>query len=249
VQLQERCAATTEALEATRAGLGDTSPWVRLSAARFLGDEGLAVLRDLVRDPSAPDQAAAEAVTLLAARAPVDAVGPLLVGALKTRRGEARSEAIAQLGRLRFGPAVGPLIVLLETSNPRTAAGAARALGSIGDTRAEAALLHAVGTEARELRIAAARALGALGTVGSVEPLLELLERRRLDAESRHAVRECIGAIQSRLVGAGAGHLSIAEDAAEAGRLSLATPTPGTGDLSLTAPAPTGEKTRRATRG
>ena len=248
LQLQERFAATAEAVEASRSGLGDTSPWVRLSAARFLRNEAMAVLRDLVRDPAAPDQAAAEAVTLLAGRASVADVGPLLVGALKARRGEARREAIVQLGRLQFRPAVGPLIVLLGTSDARTAAGAAHALGSIGDASAEAALLQAVGAEARELRISAAWALGTLGTVGSVEPLLELLERRRLDAESRHALRECIGAIQSRRVGAGAGHLSIAEDAAEAGRLSLATPSPGAGDLSLAPVAPAEAQSRRDTK-
>ena len=66
----------------------------------------------------------------------------------------------------------------------------------------------------------------------SVSPLLALLESRGLDTEARQAIRGAIAAIQSRLVGAGAGQLTVAAAASESGRLSLA----GTeaGALSLT---------------
>jgi HEAT repeat protein len=231
--LQERFAQTREAREASLAALRDQSPWVRVSAARFLRDEGRAVLEELATDTAAPDQAAAEAVALLAARGRADEIGELLVSVLKNRSGEARRQAILGLGRLKHSPALGPLVVLLERADARTAAVAAEALGGLGDARAEPALLQAAAGEARELRIAAARALGPAGTVAAVEPLMRLLETRRLDAESRQAIRECVAAIQSRLAGAEAGQLSIAEDARETGRLSLAAPAPGQGDLSF----------------
>jgi HEAT repeat protein len=233
LQLQEQFGLTPEAGKASRAGLGDTSPWVRLSAARFLRDEGLEVLRALAQDRQVPDDAASEAVALLAARLSTGEAGPLLLSVLKHRSGETGRQAVEQLGRLKHLPAVGPLIVVLERSNPRTAAAAATALGTIGDSSAEPALLKAVSDDARELRLAAARALGALGTVRAVEPLLALVEGKRLDAENRQGLREAVSAIQSRLAGAGAGQLSLASEPAESGRLSLATPTAGPGDLSF----------------
>jgi len=237
LQLQEQFAGTPEAGEASRADLGDPSPWVRLSAARFLRDEGHGALEGLTRDRGVPEQAAAEAVALLPARGDNERAGPVLLTVLKTRTGEARRQAIQELGRLRHPPALGPLIVLLERADPRTAAAAASALGSLGDAKAEPALVKAVETDERELRLAAARALGSLGNVRSVEPLLALLQRR-LDAESRQGIREAIGAIQSRLAGAEAGQLSLATSAPGSGWLSLAAPTAGQGDLSLADPGP-----------
>ncbi len=235
-----------EAKEASRGLLADASPWVRLAAARFLPDEGSPVLRALLVDPRAPDYAAAEAAALLGARLPVAEAGPLLIATLKKRPGETRRQAIQELGRLKHAPAVGPLCVLLDRSDPRAAAAAADALGSIGDPKAAPRLLDAVRQDAAELRIAAARALGVVGTVQTVEPLLELIDAK-IDGESRQALREAVNAIQARLAGAEAGQLSMAVTAAEAGRLSLATPRAGPGDVSLvTGPDRAGGEAGRA---
>jgi HEAT repeat protein len=231
--LQQHFPALPATKEASHAGLSDPSPWVRLAAARFLPDEGNEVLRSLVADERAPAYASAEAVSLLAARLPSEEAGPLLIAALKGRSGETRRQAIQELGRLKFGRALGPLCVLLEHGDPRTAATAAEALGAIGDAKAESHLVEAVGQEAGEVRIAAARALGAVGTVAAVEPLLQELDTKRLDRDSRHAMREAVSAIQARLAGAEAGQLSMSATTAEAGCLSLATPRAGSGDVSL----------------
>jgi hypothetical protein len=235
--LQQHFPGRPGAKVASRSGLPDPDPWVRLAAARFLPDEGNEVLRSLVADERAPDYASAEAASLLAARLPPTEAGPLLVTAIKGRSGETRRQSIQELGRLKFGPALGPMCVLLEQADARTAAAASEALGAIGDPRAEPYLLDAVRHEAAEVRIAAARALGAVGTVAAVEPLLQDLDTKRLDRDSRHAIREAVSAIQSRLAGAEAGQLSLAATRAEAGRLSLATPHAGPGDVSL-APEP-----------
>lgn len=234
LQLHDVFASTGEAREASRAALADSSPWVRLSAARFLRDGGLEVLEALARDRLIPDQAAVEAVALLAARLPVDRAGPLLVDVLKSRAGDARRQAVDELGRLRYEPALGPLIVVMERADPRTAAAAAAALGSLGDARAETSLLKSVESDDHEVRLAAARALGWLGSVRSVPPLLALLDSRRLDSVTRQCFRDAVAKIQSRLVGAEAGQLSVAASTAESGRLSLAQPRSGAGDLSLT---------------
>jgi HEAT repeat protein len=230
--LQEQFPLSREAREASRQGLEDVSPWVRLSAARFLREGEGPALESLVRDPAVPDHAAAEAVALLAARGPAGEVGSLLVATLKARSGETRRQAIEELGRLRHAPAFGPLVVLLQRSDPGTAAAAAQALGALGDLRAQHALVEGVKAEARELRLAAARVLAKVGGVGVVEPLSALLESRGLDAESRRTILDAIAAIQSRLAGAEAAQLSLVTSVRERGRLTLATPGPGPGDLS-----------------
>jgi hypothetical protein len=231
--LQQRFPALPATKEVSRLSLADPEPWVRLAAARFLRDEGNAVLRSLVADEWTPDQASAEAASLLAVRLPIEESGPLLVAALKGRAGETRRQAIHYLGRLRYTPSLGPLCVLLAHAEARTGAAAAAALGALGDPKAEPYLVDALRREAAELRVAAARVLGRLGTVRAVEPLLHELDTKRLDGESRHAIREAVSAIQARLAGAEAGQLSMSATTAEAGRLSLATPRAGPGDVSL----------------
>jgi hypothetical protein len=232
-QLHEQFPETPEAGEASQEDLKDPSPWVRLAAARFLKDEGLEVLERLAQERGVPESAAAEAVTLLAARYPGPRAGPLLLTALKTHSGEARVEAVQELGRIRYHPASGPLIVLLDRADPRTAAAAAGALAALGDAAAEPTLLKAVDSDARELRLAAIRALGTVGSAASVEPLLAFVGSRRLDAETRQAIHDAVGAIQSRLAGAEAGQLSLAALSPGSGWLSVAAPGAGHGQLSL----------------
>ncbi len=233
LQLHEQFPEKAEAREASQEDLKDPSPWVRLAAARFLKDEGLAVLEQLVQDRAIPESAAAEALTLLAARYPAQRAGPLLATALKMHSGEARRQAVEELGRIRYGQARGPLRVLLEHADPRTGAAAAAALAALGDVKAETTLLKAVESDARELRLAAIRALGMVGSAASVEPLLSFLASRRLDAETSQVIRSAIGAIQSRLAGAGAGQLSLAATPPGSGWLSVARPGDEHGQLSL----------------
>ncbi len=233
--LQQHFPGLSLAREASSGDLADADPWVRLAAARFLRDDGAEVLRSLLADERAPDHASAEAASLLAARLPPAEAGPLLVAALKGRSGETRRQSIQEVGQLKFAPSLGPLCVLLEHADARTAAAAAGALDALGDAKAEPHLVDAARHEAAELRIAAARALGSLGTVKAVEPLLHELDTKHLDGESRRAFRLAVSAIQSRLAGAEAGQLSMAPTTAEAGRLSLATPRAGPGDVSLAA--------------
>jgi hypothetical protein len=233
LQLHEQFAETAQAREASEEDLNDPSPWVRLAGARFLHDGGLEVLEHLALDQEVPESAAAEAIALLAARCPAERAGPLLVTAVKTRPGEARRQAVEELGRIGYRQARGPLIVLLEYADPRTAAATATALGALGDVTAEPALLRAIESNAREVMLAAIRALATVGSAVSVEPLLAFLGGRRLDAETRQGIHEAVGAIQSRLAGAGAGQLSLAATPPGSGWLSVGPPGAGHGELSL----------------
>ena len=243
LQLHEQFPETKSAREASQEDLKDPSPWVRLAAARFLREEGLQVLEHLAHDRVVPESAAAEAVALLAARCPAAQAGPLLLTALKTHTGEARRQAVDELGRIRYRPARGALIVLLDNADPQTAGTAAAALAAMGEATAEGPLLKAMESDARELRLACVRALGAVGTAMSVEPLLAFLSGRRLDGETRQTIRDAVAAIQSRLAGAGAGQLSLAAVPAGSGWLSVAAPGTGEGQLSL-ASDPKGQRTR-----
>ena len=236
LQLHEQFPETREAREASQEDLKDASPWVRLAAVRFLKDEGLEVLEHLAQDRAVPDSAAVEAVALLAARCPAERAGPLLLTALKKHSGEARRQAVEELGRIRYQPARGPLIVLVECADPRTGAAAAAALaalGVLGDVTAETTLLKAIESDARELTLAAVRALRTLGSAASVEPLLAFLGSRHHDPEIRYWIQDAVGAIQSRLAGAEAGQLSLAPATPGSGWLSVAPPDAGHGLLSL----------------
>ncbi len=233
LQLQEQFPETAEARQASLEDLDDPGPWVRLAAARFLGDDGLGALEHLALDRGVPESAAAAAVELLAARSPTARAGPLLLAALKAHAGEARLRAVQELTRIRYQPARGALLVLLERADPRTGAAAATALAALGDATAEAPLLAAVDAEARELRLAAVRALGSLGSVAAVEPLLAFLGSRRSDAETRQAICDAVAAIQARLAGAGVGQLSLAAASPGSGWLSLPAPSAEQGRLSL----------------
>jgi HEAT repeat protein len=235
LELHESFAHTAEASEASRTDLKDRGPWVRLAAARFLKDESLDVLENLAaHDHAVPAAAAAEAVALVAARSSAPRAAPFLMAILKTRSGEVRRQAVEELGRIQYRPAQRRLTMLLEHADARTAAAVAAALGALGDLRAEHALLQAVQNDAREVRLAAVHALGKLGHVSAVEPLLAFLDTRRPDAETRQGIRDAIGAIQSRLVGAEAGQISIAANAHGSGWLSVA-PSAREGDVSLVA--------------
>jgi HEAT repeat protein len=244
LQLQERFSAAPEARAASVAGLGDADPWVRLSAARFVTDESLPVLERLASERATPEPAAAEAIALLAARMPTELAGPLLVRLLKSRTGDARRQAAAELGRLGYLPALGPLIVVLEHSSAAAASAAAVALGRLGDVKAEPALLAAVSGNAPELRVPAAHALGRIGSSASVEPLLRLLADGSR-GEAAASVRQAIAAIQSRLACAEAGQLSLADGGAQAGHLSVARPGAGIGAVSLDSRSPPGSKLDR----
>jgi HEAT repeat protein len=233
LQLHEQFPETREARDASHEDLVDPSPWVRLAAARYLKDEGLEVLQHLAQDRAVPESAAAEAVSLLAARCPAERSGPVLLATLKTHSGEARRQAVEELGRIRFQQARGALMVLLDRADAGTGAAAAAALAALGDVSSEGPLLKAVESDARELRLAAIRALGTVGSAASVEPLLAFLASRRLDAKTRYWIREAVGAIQSRLAGAEAGQLSLAATSRGSGWLSVAAPGAGHGQLSL----------------
>lgn len=100
-----------------------------------------------------------------------------LIIALRTEDRRAHTLVVDDLVKVG-GAAVEPLLLALEDSNPNVRAGAARALGKIGDPRALDALIACLREDtSAEVRKSAVWALH-MGDVRSVMPLIEALHDR-----------------------------------------------------------------------
>ena len=213
-----------------REALADDSPWVRLQAAKGLGQEGIEPLQDLLDPTSCPDSVVVEALRHFAAIAPAAAI-PSLKTALAQPNEAARRFAAETLGKMRHVAAVGQLGTLLETADEQTAVVAAQALEVIGSSDAEPALIHALGRTELAVLQAATRALERVGTVEAVPALQSIAEADMTGAHLRHAARDAARAIQARLSGAEAGLLAVAAPDSGEGLLALAPERQG--ELSL----------------
>jgi hypothetical protein len=230
---------TPETLDVLRKACSDKSAEVRLRAAIELGDAGRGVLLKLA-EKSVDDGAAAQAVSHLGPTLPFESLRDIL--SRSTSKGLPRT-ALASLEALGHhrAAAVGLLAHVMAEEKGELAITAARALGTTGETAAEPPLLQTLQSEDDDLRETAAAALGHVGTAAAVQPLKDAAERSWLALGLRRAARQAIAEIQSRLVGASPGQLSLAGADTEAGRLSLATAeagqlalaTDGAGELAL----------------
>ena len=203
--------------------LSDKDPEVRLRAAVAAGREGFDTLVALVRARSGRGRSRgprrwgsglaealdrsregnegrrARALDHLVARYPAAWVRPLLHGAVKS------------------GP--GPLRVA-----------ALRGVARIGDASFQSEVLRLLDHPTDAVRDAAVAALGAVGTVAAVPALRALAARSgSLEFPVRRAVDTAVAAIQSRISGAAAGQVSLADTAPVGGEVSLAG---GTGDAA-----------------
>jgi hypothetical protein len=236
-----RCLAETFAnaratQEALRAAAQDERLEVQLAAARALpANEGRALLVDIASREWADDACAAEAVGALGDGFPAEKALATLTHALRSRRISTASGCLARLGNTRNERFVEPLGKVLAVEKGPLALAAARALGALGATSAEAPLLEALVRREPDLEVAVVEALGQAGSAGAVLTLKDLQERKDTDRQLRSAARQAVARIQSRLVGASPGQLSLASG--EAGQLSLADEDPK-GRLSLPEPPP-----------
>jgi HEAT repeat protein len=217
--------------EALRHALADEQEEVRLHAAIALGDEGRASLLELARHERTADIIAAQAVGALGDHMPTDVGVQVLRQALRTRRLRTCVACVQAVEPLGGSEARELLVKMLTRESGALAVAAARALGRYarGSAEVEEALIRALEPDEDDVRLAAIEALGHMGSARAVLPIQEA-GRGDADAETRRAARQAVAEIQSRLPGASAGQLSIAEDGA--GRLSIAEDDPR-GRLSL----------------
>lgn len=107
------------------------------------------------------------------ARSESPEAGPALIGMLKDKDAYVRTLALRGLAQLRFAPAVGPIVEVVDTeklSDVRQSA--VMALGVLRGPAALASLEKALSADASEfVRVAAANALGAIGDPRSIAAL------------------------------------------------------------------------------
>jgi HEAT repeat protein len=171
----------------------------------------------------------AEAVSILDRELPQERAQALLESAWSIRCFKTALACVEVLGRSGAAD-IGLLAEVLTRSqdvdsywrrqNVELAYAAVRYLEATGSPDAEPPLIQALQHTEAEIQVAAANVLGRIGSAAAVLPLQELAGRSLIDPELRHAARQAIGQIQSRLPGASPGQLSLA--GAEVGQLSLA---------------------------
>jgi HEAT repeat protein len=181
---------------------------------------------------------AVEPLTALAASGPLRAAAREAIRRVQARLGD------AEAGRLSVAPErgaagavslpaevrVGALETLLElrpdflaealrgwAADEELAETAARAFGTLGDSRAEPVLLDLLSHPRPAAREAAVLSLGQVGTIRAVEPLTALAAAGPLRAAAREAIRR----VQARLGDAEAGRLSVAPERGATGAVSL----------------------------
>ncbi len=204
--------------EALRKACSDPSPEIRLRAAREVGAEGRGIFLELAESLE-NDAVSAEAVSTLGRALPFERTKAILDRALSRRCVRTVRACLEAIGRRGDASDVDILAKILENEDGELAPTAAWALGAIGSPAAEPPLIAALQRDQSDLRVVAANALGHVGSVAAVLPLKEMADRLLL-GEIRKAARQAIAEIQSRVLGASPGQLSLA--GAEAGQLSLA---------------------------
>lgn len=249
--LQDDFPRSAEAESASRIALNDEDPAVRLQGAAHLGEEGFPVLIDLVTstEEPTPEQRAEAArhgkhlggipdhVRVAAFRYLLHAfdderIEPIVLHQLEHGEGRVRRLAVQAAGSLRLESSLSALHRVLPDADEDTAVALAEAFGRLAYPTAEDDLHLLLRHPSARVRLRAASTLAACGTARSVEPLRAAVVSSRGERDLTRVMEDAIAAIQSRIEGAEAGQLSLAQTEAEQGALSLAGGG-GVGDLSL----------------
>ncbi|HSS77302.1 MAG TPA: HEAT repeat domain-containing protein [Thermoanaerobaculia bacterium] len=210
---------TPGTVEELRRACSDSSPKVRLWAARELGAEGRDVLRQLAASQE-DDDCSAQAISALGLELPFKDARAILGQAVQGHHVQTARACLEVLGRYGTAKAIKHLVRVMTQERDELAVAAARALGTTGNAAAELPLIGALQHRITEVRVAAANGLGRLGSTAAVLPLKEAAKRFAYNPDLLKATRQAIAEIQLRLPGASPGQLSLAST--EAGRLSLA---------------------------
>ena len=224
--LLDREALTVAERDALLAGaLDDPDAGIRLRACIHRGDASSRIA-EIARETNALASTRTEALEYVERNGSRALAGKTALGCLEAAHESVRTLAAGMAGRFGVREAVPVLVARTrEKTSDEEMAAVATALGELGDPEAEPALLellerHAAGN--RELRIEVVHALARVGTAASV-PALRAIEGGALIAgDLERAATAAIATLQSRLEGAGAGQISIAEPADEAGALTVA---------------------------
>ena len=187
-------------MAAIRQELANQSYLVRKEAVAALGKlkdrsavaDLIAVLENTNESKSIRATAAASLAMLLDERA----FAPLLA-ALDDENAEVRLQAVTALGIIKGANAVNKLVEILHTPLEDTSvrAACATALGLIGDNSSEAAILRTFRAETGTVYKSAITALGKLKSREAVTELIEILEDRSMESDTRTEAAKALAAI------------------------------------------------------
>jgi hypothetical protein len=231
------------AARALRAALRSPSPGTRILAARRLGTDGQAVLRQLASDPSLSDALSAAALDALLPGPEQQALvlGMLHPSAVAARRPEVVAAAARAAARFGQPEATEALLTTIAGFGllPNAAIAAVDAIGALGARSPEVAglaeepLLALLAPEtALELRIAVANALERMGSIRAVPALHAAGAGFFTPSALKSSARAAVQAIQARAPDSDRGALSLDREATRTGELGFAEDEAGPGALS-----------------
>ncbi len=229
--LAAHCKGSPGLERALQHSLEDEDPELRLEAAVLAGGPaGRACLEGLLA--GSEDAVEAKALAALEALGSEDAsLRAFILEALRSGGPLLQREAL-RLAVERPDPAqLEEVLPLAQSPDDGVREGAARALGALGQPRAEETLIRLLADPVAAVQRESASALEGIGTLAAVAPLLPLAQTITSRDGVREAAREAARAIQARHAVVGSGGLSLVDEPASSGALSL--PTPGrsrTGD-------------------
>jgi len=170
---------------------------------------------------SAAELAQADALRFLVALHGYAACTEAISEALESGAEMTKCVAVAAIGKARDAVFLDLLAELSEHVGDPVAETIADALASLGDARAEPALLRLLRSGSGSVQRAAAAALGEVGTVRAVESLYALTGQM-LPGALEATAREAIARIQARIRNAEAGRLSVHAEGPAEGGVSIA---------------------------
>ena len=237
-------------IAASRRALEDEDFAVRLQGARFLGEEGIPAVIAIAttEDPSeearreaaqhgrhlagVPAHVRVAALKHLVQQLDEERLEPVLRHYLEKGEGRARRLAVKTAGTRVSRSLLPELRRLVDDPDEETAVALADTFGRLADPTAETDLQALLRHDSEPVRRHAAMALAGCGTVASIPLLRASVRSSWTENRLARTVDRTVAAIQSRVQGAEAGQLSLAQIEADRGDLSLAGDGEG-GELSI----------------
>jgi hypothetical protein len=223
-----------ESVRAARAARRFDHPATRMLAGRFLGIEGLPVIRDLVMEPAVDHWIRVQALTHYLASSGREKALALIAELLPDLEPGFLSPIIAAGVRFRDTALMNTLFTHVDDLGDEDATELATGIVQTGNETVESGLLLLLKRSSDTVRLAAVKALARTGSIAAVEPLLELTRGTLVPtgSELKTAAREAIDQIQHRLGDVEEGRLSFPATSEYDGGLSVAAGLDSQGALS-----------------
>jgi len=209
-----------ETREACLKALGDVSVRVRLVAASALPEEGFSIIKTIAEAEIEDSEVRADAIAAITEFG-VERARPTLAQTLRSRQETVRRATISAIGKLRDEHFVESLCKLTKAGTEKTLVALTKTFATLGDGRAEPALVGMLTDPSVEVKKAAAHALGSLGSVHSMQHLLPFTKGLLDESGLKSVAKIALAKIQTRIGDSGDGRLSIVEHEVREGALSL----------------------------